>query len=214
MGLSISVGRLAWCLEEGDEQDVEYTRRDIQEINRVLVANGLPRHTEPESLPAMKDRSLGWAGFPYSWLHYLRRAVAFARKAPDEFTPVKRGEDPAAHPLIERELSVRMDCHLICHADGAGFYVPVDFRDPLYDDTGKESIEMLGSCQRVMRELIQVAPLLGITLAKGKLSDLKAKRIAEEEQKAQPLWIERRAWLRLFERFRLSLEHGAVVTFG
>jgi len=214
MGLGITVGQLAWSIANGLSEEIELARQDIAKINRVLAAHGLPLHVEPETLPAIKDRSDVWAGFPYSWLHYLRRAVAFARQAPKKFRPVAKGEDPAADPLVDRELSVRMDSHLICHSDGDGFYVPIDFPEPLYDDRKKGSIGMLGSSQRAMSELLQVAPLLKISLTKGKLSDQKAKRIATENEKSQPLWIERRAWLRLFERIGASIEYNAVITFG
>jgi hypothetical protein len=214
MGLGITVGQLAWCIANDYHEEAELAREDIAEINRVLAAHGLPPHVEPETLPAFQDRSAVWAGFPYSWLHYLRRAVAFARQAPKKFRPVAKGEDPAADPLVDRELSVLMDSHLICHSDGDGFYVPIDFPEPLYDARETGSIGALESSQQALKELLQVAPLLKIALKKGVLSDREAERIATEGEKDHPLWIERHAWLRLFERFRASVAHNAVVTFG
>jgi hypothetical protein len=209
MGLSVSVGHLAWCIAEGcDEEEIEHARRNIKEINRVLAANNLPAHVEPETFPPFRDRCR-FVGLPYSMIHYLRRAIAFARQAPSEFTPVIAGSNPAHDPRVEHELCVMFDSHLICHSDGDGFYVPIDFPEPLYDS---EESGILGSSYGAMRELILVAPLLGIHLNNGELSD----EVAEElnNDRDGPLTTERHTWLKLFERFRQSIEACAVVTFG
>lgn len=206
MGLSVSVGRLAWCIAKGcSDEEIEDARNDIREINRVLAANGLPAHVEPETLPPFRDRCTG-VGLPYSMIHYLRRAVAYARQAPKEFAPNLPG-DPTLDPRVDRELSVLMDSHLICHSDGDGFYVPIDFPEPLYSDNG-----VLGSSQAAMRELVLVAPLLGIRLKKGRLPDAVADELNTDRD--NPLRTERYVWFKLFERFRFSIEAGAVVTFG
>jgi hypothetical protein len=212
MGLSVSVGSLAWSLAQGLEKETVFARRDIREINRVLGAHGLPAHVEPQTLPPLNNRSRG-VGLPYAMIHHLRRAVAFARQAPNEFTPLAKGADPARDPRVELELCGMFDSHLICHSDGGGFYVPTDFPDPLFDDHPDSSIAgVLGSSQRALRELVLVAPLLGIPLTDGVLSDAAADEINDEPD--GPLHAERYVWLKLFEAFRLSVEHGAVVTFG
>lgn len=213
MSLAVSVGSLAWCLEEGYAEDAESYRADFREINRVLAANGLPPHVEPEVLPDLTDRS-PLSGMPYTWLHYLRRAVAFARQAPGEFCPVPEGEDPWNDPRIDRELSVKLNCHLICHSDTEGFYVPIDFPEPLYDDRDDGLVGgILGSSPQARRELILTAPLLGIRLMDGKLSDDTARQITDEADGDHPYWVERKVWLHLFERFRHSIEYGAAVMF-
>lgn len=217
MGLDVSVGALAYAVRHGYDEDADHFRRDLAEVNRVLAANGRPPHVEPEVLLPFRDRSdAAGAGQPYSYLHYLRRAVAFARHAPDEFVPVGKWENPADHPLIDDELFLHMDSHLICHSDCEGYYVPQDFPDPLYDDRDDGLPGgILGSSQRAVAELVQVAPLLGITLRAGKLSDAEAKRTAAAcRAGSHPYEIERYVWLKLFERFRLSVEHGAAVSFG
>jgi hypothetical protein len=105
-----------------------------------------------------------------------------------------------------------MDSHIICHSDVEGFYVPIDFRDPIYDD--RIWGEWLGSSQRALAELVLAAPLLGIPLRKGRLSDKAARLIAEEEDDAHPCWRERRVWLKFFEAARLSVEYGTAISFG
>lgn len=216
MGLAVSVGNLAWCLKEGHDEDAELIREELAEVNRVLKANSRPKHVEPEALPPLRDRSeAAGVGQPYSYLHYLRRAVAFARQAPADFTPAPAGYDPDKDPRIDDELSLHMDSHLICHSDCEGYYVPQDFPEPLYDDGDDLPGGILGSSQQALAELVQVAPLIGIKLRAGKLSDAEAARVAADcRAGAHPYGVERYVWLRLFERFRLSVEYGAAVSFG
>jgi hypothetical protein len=213
VSLSVSVGSLAWCVANGYVEDAEIHREHVCEINRVLTANGLPPHVEPETVSDLEDR-VRVLGMPYSWLHYLRRAVAFARQAPREFGSAPDDFDPATDPHLDHELFVAMDSHLICHSDCGGFYVPIDFPEPLYDDRDEGSIGgILGSTQQALRELLLTTPLLGIRVTDGVLSDEVAREIADEEDEAHPYWIERKVWLLLFERFRHSIQCKAVVSF-
>ncbi len=159
----------------------------------------------------MVDRGL--LGFPYSWLHYLRRAIAYARQAPTEFSPLPQGQEASADDRIDRELSVFMDSHLICHSDCEGYYVPIDFPEPLYDDGDELVGGILGSSQRALAEVILAAPLLGIELEDGKPMKTDVETIQEEDD-THPLWIERKVWLAMYEKFRLSIEHKTAVVFG
>ncbi len=211
MGLAVSVGVLA---SDSEPESTQWLRKQFRQVNRLLAAKGLPPHEEPEDLPKIPYRGQ-LMGFPYSWLHYLRRAVAFARQAPEEFCPTPQDWDPGTDERMDRELSVSMDSHLICHSDCEGFYVPTDFPEPLYS-TKEIKIQgaILGSSQRTLQEVRQAAPLLGIRLVKGNLSDAAARKIAEEEDGAHPYWIERKVWLTMFEAFRLSVEYKSAVVFG
>src|SRR5581483_8744033 len=124
---------------------------------------------------------------------------------------VADGQDPAEDLRIDREYSIG-NCHLICHSDCEGYYIPLDFPEPLYDDRDGSRIGgMLGSSQQALRELIQVAPLLGIRLDDGFPPDAVWDEINNEED--GPLYIERQVWLQLFEQFSHSIEHGAAVEF-
>jgi hypothetical protein len=210
MGLGIGVGSLAELIASGDLESVDVFRAAFAQINQVLAENGLPPHHEPESLPPLRSRArTGSLG--YTWLPYFARAIAYARQAPTEFTPVGK-EDPAADRRLDRERSVAMDSHIICHSDCEGFYVPVDFTDPIYDD--RIWGEVLGSSQRALAELVLAAPLLGIPLRRGKLSDKAARLIAEEEDGTHPCWRERRVWLKFFEAAHNSIALGTAISFG
>jgi hypothetical protein len=213
MGLAVSLGVLA-CGPDADPEGIEWLRENFRQVNRVLAAHGLPPHVEPELLPDLPYRGQPLS-FPYSWLHHLRRAVAFARQAPDQFCPVPQGSNPAEDERIDEELSVFMDSHLICHSDCEGFYVPIDFPEPLHD-VQQEALPggILGSSQRALREVLLAAPLLGIPIEGEKLADEAAKDIAEEPDGSHPYWIERKVWLTMFEAFRHSVEYKNAVVFG
>jgi hypothetical protein len=210
VGLSISVGYLAFLSRE-DPEGVAGLREEFAQINRVLEANGLPSHVEPEQLPELIDRS-DLHGMPYSWLHYLRRAVAYARQQPEEFAPLTAGEDPSEDDVIEEEQEVFMDSHLVCHSDCDGDYVPVDFDELLW---GEDNVPggILGSSQRALAEVLLAAPLLGIDLIDGGPTKTIIDTIRGEDR-THPLCIERKVWLCLYEKFRLSVEHKTAVVFG
>jgi hypothetical protein len=214
MGLAMSVGALAFALRENPE-DAEHLRREFEDVNRLLRSNGLPAHEEPEKLPELRSRWKG-VGQPYSMLHYLRRAVAYAMRGHKKLPPFPMNEKPTENEMYDRVL---FDCesHVICHSDCDGFYVPVDFPEPIYDDLPDSDPHcivggILGSSQGAMRELIQVAPLLGIRLRQGKLSDREAEAINKDTEDT-PFSTERYVWLNFYEKARLSIEYKTAIVF-
>jgi hypothetical protein len=211
MGLSIGVGSLAQNIFLGDLEGVDVFREAFARINLVLAEKGLPPHHEPESLPRVPRSRAFPEQLGYSYYNFLARAIAYARQAPKEFTPVG-DNDPKEDRRLEHEFTVYMDSHIICHSDVEGFYVPVDFHNPIYDD--RIWGEWLGSSQRALAELVLAAPLLGIPLRKGKLSDKAARLIAEEDDGAHPCWRERRVWLKFFEAACHSIAFGTAISFG
>jgi hypothetical protein len=208
MSLGITVGPLARWVRGGDEQEAELVRRDMEEINGLLGANRLPPHAEPEKLPRLQGRNR-FDQMPYSWYARLQRAVAFSRQEQTRYKPARDDEDPLAHPFVRTELNLK-DSHLICQG-AEGYYVPIGFSYPIFITRRKLRGRIVGSSQAAILELVAVAPLLRIRLAKGKLSDAKAEQINREEGTAH--YEERQAWLILFESFRLSVEHKAGVSF-
>jgi hypothetical protein len=208
MGLGIGVGALA-SVSGADPEAAEVIRADFAAIATVLQENGLPPHHEPESLPPIRSRAAP-GSLGYNWLPYFARAIAYARQAPTEFTQVGR-EDPAKDKRLDRERSVKMDSHIICHSDCEGYYVPVDFPDPIYDDRICGGV--LGSSQRALAELVLAASLLGIPLRGGELSDEAARVIAEEPEGAHLCWRERQVWLKFFEAARNSIAIGTAIVF-
>lgn len=208
MSLGITIGPLARWVRNGEEEMAEPVRGDMRQINSLLAANRLPAHSEPENLPRLRTRS-GLDQMPYSWHALLQRAVAFSRQGPKDFAPVGADEDSLSHPYVRTELTLK-DSHVICQG-GEGYYVPVDFSYPLMVRGTMLGGRMVGSSQAATRELVAVAPLLGIRLSKGKLSDKVAATIDKQEE--GEYYEERVAWLNLFESFRLSVEYKASVRF-
>jgi hypothetical protein len=214
MGLAISVGVLAGG-PGVDPEAVEWDREQFRHVNRVLAENGLPLHDEPEVLPEFTFRG-HMPSFPYEWLFYLHRAVAFARQAPDKFCPVREGENPRLDKRVQDEWNTYIDSHVVCHSYSEGFYVPIDFGEPLIDSRKENGLTgvMLGSSVRALAELVRTAPLLGINLQGQTLTDADARVIAAGADGAHPYWIERKVWLTFFETFRHSVEHKCAVVFG
>lgn len=213
MGLAVSVGSLA-DLNANDPEGAEWLRDALSRVNALLAENNHPAHTEPEDLPALQSRA-ALESYPYSFLHYLRRFAAHASEHPNWTPkPFPKSEDPADDPVVERAAAM-FDSHLLCHSDCEGFYVPIEFDSPLFS-LGKDPVPggMLGSSQGLMRELVAIAPFLGITLQGNSLSDAEAERINSGLEHEGPFWIESSVWLSLFEAARLSIEHRTAISFG
>lgn len=209
MGLAIEVGLLADALAN-DPEDVDVFEEELAVVNRVLAAQRLPRHVEPRTLPEEARSRAGITGFPYSTLHYLRRAYAHRKADPAwRLTPLPEGEDPAADPLVES-----FDSHLLAHGDAEGWYVPIDFAEVVTSDEDDDLPGgLLGSSQRLLEELRFVAPALGIALADGVLPDAEAARVNDVVLRNDPLWAEHAAWIALFEAARISVQYKTAIVF-
>jgi hypothetical protein len=217
VSLEIQVGSVASCAGEDDPDTLdtlEYLTRDFELINRALQGAGVPVHVEPSALPELEWRS-EYTGFPYSYIHYLRRVVAHALHDPGwRATPLAPDDDPTEDPLLIRELE-SLRSHVICHSDVDGYYVPVDFASPILMDHEDMHVGLiLGSSQRVLHELGLAAPALGIELQGGRLSDKEAERLHGGGDESEPLAIEKIVWLTLYEAARLSVEHRTAIRFG
>jgi len=212
MGLGIGVGSLAELLED-DPEGAQYIQAALNAVNRLLAEHGLPPHMEPNTLPALKHRAR-ITSFPYSFIHYLRRASAHRRANPDWMAaPLADGEDPIDDPVLQGE-KLSMNSHLIWHSDAEGFYLPVDFSDVLVaKDDGTVPGRLVGSSFHLMRELSEVAPALGIRLVDGQLTDDEANRIDKRLDADDGLTPELASWILLFECARLSIEHRTAIVF-
>jgi hypothetical protein len=213
MGLGVSTDYLADMLEN-DAEGAVWIRNQVGVINSFLVENGLPAHVEPERRGLARPRA-HCSSFPYSCLHYLRRAFAHVRERPGvPLEPVPRGADLADDPLLGDAMTM-MDSHLLCHSDCEGFYVPVEFDGVIFDTQDRGlSGGMLGSSQRLLGELVEVAPAIGIALGGGVLSDRIAAQLADEEDETAPFCCERLVWLALYENARISIINRSLLVFS
>jgi hypothetical protein len=205
MGLAIGVGVLADLLIH-DEEGAGWMRKRIETLNRILEKNGLARHEEPEKVPRFKTRSV--RSFPYSFLHYLRRAYACMI----DKKPIRTGElTDADDALIEDVTLSLMDSHLLSHSDCEGFYVPQAFDDPICDNDLPGGFA--GSSQKLLRELLRVAPSIGVKCKGDKLAPGEAAKLAEIDEVNDPLWREKLVWFALFEAANFSVKHGTLLVF-
>jgi hypothetical protein len=191
MGLSISTHFLADMLEN-DEEGAEWIQESIALVNELLVQNDLPQHVEPTTATTLLRAHT--SSFPYSFLHYLRRAFAHVHQG-TKLTPAPENYDPSKDLVVDRASSM-FDAHLLCHSDAEGYYVPVDFDEVIFDlDERGLAGGSLGSTQRLMAELVRTAPAIRISLDDGKLSDAKAEAINNDTE-ADPYYRERAGALR------------------
>jgi hypothetical protein len=206
MGLAISVGTLA-DFNKLDTEGADWIREKIAVVNRILQENGLPAFTEPETLTARRGPSE--TSFPYSFLHYLRRVYAYVREGMP-LTSAQNGISAEDKELV-METSMMLESHLLCHSDAEGFYVPVDFADPLFDDKVPGAI--LGSSYALMRELAFVAPALQIDMKDGAPTDTALQRLRDIKDESTPYWREQIVWLTLYESARFSIAHETMIVF-
>lgn len=213
MSLAICVGVLTGGAA-ADPEAVAHDRANFQHIHRLLAANGLPFHEEPESLPELTYQGQ-LISFPYHWTPYLLRAVAYALHGPKKFAPVADGENPSQDKQLDAARYTFAESHIICHSQTEGYFVPIEFEDVIADnEPGGLTGRLLGSSQRALAELVRTAPLLDIPLVDQQLSDEAARSIAREPDESHPSWIERKVWLAMFEAFRHSVEHKCAVVYG
>lgn len=206
MGLSISVGMLH-DQARNDAEGLEYHRRAFDRLAAALAAEGIDWQEPPLDGPAGDPGFSG--GFPYRYLTRLRRVLVLAGRA-EPVGPVAEdgAEWEAACELVQDEASM-FASHLICHADNAGYYVPVDFADPLFlpAAAGVAGGGMVGSTQRLLHELLGIAPALGIAVD--------AAGYATDEPSDTEGWFEaeRYAWHQLHRACLAGLADGHAIVF-
>ncbi|GAA1398347.1 hypothetical protein GCM10009639_36790 [Kitasatospora putterlickiae] len=206
MGLSISVGMLH-DQARNDPEGFDHHRRAFDRLGAALGAEGVDWHEPPLDGPAQDPAFSG--GFPYGYLTRLRRVLALAGRG----EPVTPAEEDGPGWDRDRELiqeeALMFASHLICHADNAGYYVPVDFADPLFlpAEAGVAGGGMVGSTQRLLRELVTLAPALGIAPADPGTAS------AEHPVPDGPFEPERYAWHQLHRACLASLAGGHAIVF-
>jgi hypothetical protein len=179
----------------------------------VLVRNGLQPHIEPRFTAPIVSRAQR-SSFSYRSLHYLRRVYAHVAGDPNwRAEALREGVDPTKDPVLDDAYS-HFNNHLICHSDAEGYYVPQDFEEVIFDDSDTVPGGMVGSSQRLLRELRSLAPALGIELLEGKLSDLEASRINAAIGFPSRLETELMVWIALYKAASASIQHGTLIVFN
>lgn len=212
MGLGISVGML--CDQaRNDPEGFEVHRDEFETLSQALAQEGI-EWSEPEVIHTSGEHDYS-AGFPYSYLMHLRRAFALAQLG-EEVTPVSAVSDEQyARDMVKVDDEMAMfSSHLLCHADYAGYYVPVDFADPLFlpEEAKVAGAGMVGSSQQLLAELVGLAGTIGIRLdAAGVLSA--ADEAALVAADGEEFDAERYTWLQLYRACLASVESGHAIVF-
>ncbi|MDI6098995.1 hypothetical protein QLQ12_10320 [Actinoplanes sp. NEAU-A12] len=199
MGLSISVGNPA----VGDAEGEEHYRQAITALARALAEEGATDWTPPAPGAAEDSAPLPAAGFPYGYLHRLRRVFALHVEG-QPVTPVTSAADlDAADGYIDDATSM-LNSHLLCHSDTSGYYVPAPLDDPVFlaPDTQVAGGGIVGSCQDLLDELHTIAPVIGIRPeATGATAD------------DDPFAVEQLVWRALYDCCQASIATGRPVVF-
>lgn len=213
MGLSISVG-LLHDQAQHDPEGYEYHRRAFDRLGRALAQEGVDWQEPPVDGPPHAPTFSG--GFPYGYLARLRRVLVLAGRG-EAVTPVAVPDGPEWERDVEKvrdETSV-LASHLLCHADNAGYYVPVDFADPLFlpEDAGVAGAGMVGSSRRLLAELAAVAPALGIAPDDRGSGPAGESGTSGADAPGGPFEAERFAWHQLHRACLASIAGGYAVVF-
>ncbi|MFJ7910755.1 hypothetical protein [Kitasatospora sp. NPDC096204] len=214
MGLSISVG-LLYDQARNDAEGLDYHRSAFARLSRALMAEGISWH-EPEMTDPPRTPTFS-AGFPYGYLTQLRRILVLTDFGEPVTSALEVSERQYERDCEKvRDEMTRFDSHLLCHSDSSGYYVPVDFDDPLFlpDEANVDGAGIVGSSQRLLAELAGMASSIGIELdGKGVPFDAGAVGPAVDLATDGPFETERFAWRQLHRACLASIEGGHAIVF-
>ncbi|MBW2960553.1 hypothetical protein [Mesonia aestuariivivens] len=164
MGLQISSGLLIE-FKENKPEGYEYYKAELEKVNKLLLENDIEAHQETED---KELETLALGGMPFAYLHYLRRFFAY-NMVHEDWTPevFDSAAEPTDDPILEEE-SMMMYSHLLTHSDSAGFYIPQEF-DEIIFETDETPVQggIIGSSYRLLKELKEIASKLGVILDKN-----------------------------------------------
>lgn len=213
MGLGISVGML--CDQARNDPEGFVAHRDgFERLSRALAAEGI-EWREPEVIHADGDHDFS-GGFPYSYLAHLRRAFTLAGLGEPVTAASAAGEEEYAEDLEKvADESTMFASHLLCHADHAGYYIPVDFQDPLFlpEEAEVAGAGMVGSSQRLLAELIGFAASIGVAIDEKGAPNTAEEAVAGGFADAEAFDAERFAWTALYGACLASVESGHAIVF-
>lgn len=162
------------------------------------------------------------ADFDYEALHLLRR-VRLLQLTGFEITPTETLDTEYAELLHTYDDTAALS-PLVWHYDHAGAYVPVDFAYPVNNEELAAQDGPLGSSQSLLRELAELAPLLGIdpaledpaaaVPAAGLVEGDSAAPLPAAQGQDGPFARECLAWLGLYRAAWHSVGDGALVVLG
>jgi hypothetical protein len=238
MGLTVVVGLYARNLAEG-EDDKEILDEPFNQLNELLIENGMPSHSEPRSIPNDEYFEAGMWG--YNGVHALRRLAAHLSIKGQLPRPAEYGaysDDPVyvefnhIHEqylesplskgfigLFRKKMAPPPYQHLVMHSDAEGFYVPRSFDEVMVDWTQPQRPGlgmMVGSTEKLLEECEALAKSLNLPRdfdpESGEFLELLESPPATGEP-WQILAVEAHTVANLASAARASIRLGAVIQF-
>ena len=213
MGLSIITGILVDFIEN-EPQGYQAYEVIFENINAILVKNNVAPYQEPK---VMETSPLQFGGFPYSFLHHLRRFAAhtWENEDNDNWNPTafSAEDEPSADAILEDHYSY-MSSHLLTHSDVDGFYIPVALPEVLFDtDEFPVPGAMIGSSYDLLNELKSLTTHLGIEIDEdNKLTNVdELNTIISNEGY---FWIEILVCVTLIDAAKFSIENKTAILFN
>lgn len=215
MGLSITSGILV-DFKENEPEGYEAYKVIFENINTILAKNGVEPYQEPEE---MEIEPLQFGGFPYSFLHHLRRFAAHAWEHKDNEnwdwtpTPFSIDDEPGADSILEEHYSY-LSSHLLTHSDADGFYLPVELPEVLFDsEETPVPGAMIGSSYDLLNELKNLTKHLGIGLDEhNNVTNIdELNRVVADEG---DFWIEILVCVTLIDAAKFSILNKTAILFN
>ncbi|MFV2020463.1 hypothetical protein [Micromonospora sp. LOL_023] len=211
MSLAVTVG-ITTALSGIDEARAARSRAALDQLSAALSAEGVDwQERYDATVPAMRPHV---RSFPASQLHRLRRVLALVDLS-EPVAPIVGADGLASDREQIDDQAALLESHLLCHSDREGYYVPVDFGDPLFLPAEAEVAGggLVGSSQGLLAELRRCAPAIGVRLSPaGELPDTEAARLFAVPDDAD-FAVETQVWLTLHETCRASIACGRAVVF-
>ncbi len=200
--LDLVVGSMITVSPEDDRPMYEEEKSWVEDVQDLLRDEGI--EVDLVSMPGSEV----WAGgiATFADLYNLRRFAAHAEKGNDlNALAVADEDDDEVDPLLAdiwEGIEQTKYVHLINHQGEGGYYLPVDFAEPVWlsyegdededDDMNEEDVVSFGSSPALIRELTELESTLGNvqnSMASGSLQALRTLREAAQKsaEHAMPL---------------------------
>ncbi len=187
--------------------DDEYPyERDLETINKLLQREGVQQYDDTPQEQVLVNRA-ACSSFPSIIYSILCRLVAYGYAKLPQLPPLQDGNVIDEDEVLVEEMNM-LRSHIICHSDSEGYFVPVNFNEPIMDDDIWGGA--LCSSIKVMEELINCAYLIGINVEDNAISDKEAENI-NLTLKDHPFFAERIAWFAMYEAARISVKNNVLV---
>lgn len=198
MSVGLFIGIIPSYLEEAEDS----AKKLVEAINLRLKELNFSAYSEPDEIPDVYDDSLfGRSELDHHSANSLAALAYFAEE----------------NKLDMKHLSLLTNPYRVV-------FLPLEFNEPFETGHNEEVFDeqmqvWAGSSQKLLEELSELAPMIGIPLSNTGLSDDIATKINEfemlsEDDNGELAEDERTAWLVMYEGARLSVENKVALSLA